>query len=37
MAHSIDLKSDNSWDEGLEFLSNVIDTEYLYEIWYKGY
>ena len=36
--HSIDLKiNEDNWDKLADFLSNVTDTDYLYEIWYEGY
>lgn len=37
-AHSIDFGIyENSWKKSKEFLSNITDTTYLYEIWYEGY
>ena len=36
--HSIGLNAyENSWSIAMDFLSNVKDTDYLYEIWYEGY
>ena len=36
--HSIDFKpGTDSWEQAMEFLSNIKDTTYLYEIWYEGY
>lgn len=38
MEHSIDFNhNEGNWDKAIEFLSNVKDTTYLYEIWYDGY
>jgi hypothetical protein len=38
MEHSIDFKKgQNNWEEAINFLSNIRDTTYLYEIWYEGY
>lgn len=36
--HSIDLDvNKDSWRKAIDFLSNIKDTDYLYEIWYEGY
>lgn len=36
--HSISFNDDeNSWIKAIDFLSNIKDTNYLYEIWYEGY
>ena len=36
--HSIDLNTnEDSWRKAIDFLSNIKDTDYLYEIWYEGY
>jgi len=36
--HSISFNADeDNWSRAIEFLSNIKDTSYLYEIWYDGY
>lgn len=36
--HSIDFSiNEDSWSRAIDFLSNITDTEFLYEIWYEGY
>ena len=36
--HSIDFNvNEDSWSRAIDFLSNIKDTNYLYEIWYEGY
>jgi hypothetical protein len=36
--HSISFNVDeDNWSKAIEFLSNIKDTSYLYEIWYDGY
>ena len=36
--HSIDFNIDgDNWQKADDFLSNVRDLTYLYEIWYEGY
>ena len=36
--HSITFHgNDGNWDKAEEFLSNIKDLAYLYEIWYEGY
>lgn len=29
--------SENAWDKAIDFLSNIDDTSFVYEIWYDGY
>ena len=37
-SHSIDFSiNEDSWSRAIEFLSNIEDKSYLYEIWYEGY
>ena len=36
--YSVDFPHDeDNWDKALEFLSNIRETDYLYEVWYDGY
>ncbi|WP_044478298.1 hypothetical protein [Paenibacillus antibioticophila] len=28
---------EDNWSKAIDFLSNIKDTSYLYEIWYEGY
>jgi hypothetical protein len=36
--HSLSFNADeDNWSRAIEFLSNIKDTSYLYEIWYEGY
>lgn len=36
--HSIDFNvNEDNWSRAIDFLSNIKDTNYLYEIWYEGY
>jgi hypothetical protein len=29
--------NEDNWSKAIDFLSNIKDTSYLYEIWYEGY
>ncbi|MDD3894006.1 MAG: hypothetical protein PHU36_03175 [Syntrophomonadaceae bacterium] len=36
--HSVDFNdNEENWQKAIEFLENVEDLTYLYEIWYEGY
>lgn len=36
--HSVDFNvNEGNWSKAIDFLSNIKDTSYLYEIWYEGY
>lgn len=36
--HSIDFNAnEDNWNRAIVFLSNIKDTNFLYEIWYEGY
>lgn len=36
--HSIAFNNDeDNWNKAIDFLSNIENSDYLYEIWYEGY
>lgn len=36
--HSIEFNvNEDSWSRAIDFLTNIKDTDYLYEVWYEGY